>query len=116
MKSWSLLCVFLGVFGMGRLHRQADRQRTNFNTPVQSVGAQIQNNTIGSHFLGEILAYSGSQLLGAFIASAFQATLLTIQKPFWGLQDTTADITSVTYLTFADGSSSSLTPDVGFRG
>jgi hypothetical protein len=79
----------------------------NFNTPVQSVGTQIQNNTIGSHFTAEILAFSGSQLLGAFIASGFSGDVADNSNTFLGVQDSTSDITSVTYLTFADGSSSS---------
>jgi hypothetical protein len=37
----------------------------NFNTPVQSVGAQIQFNTYGN-FTAEILAFDGPTLLGVF--------------------------------------------------
>ena len=78
----------------------------NFNTPVQSVGAQIQNNSIGTNFLAEILAFNGSQLLGAYLASGFSGDVADNSNPFLGVQDTTADITSVTYLTFLSGGSS----------
>jgi hypothetical protein len=77
----------------------------NFNTPVQSVGAQIQNNTIGTNFLAEILAFNGSQLLGAYLASGFSGDVGDNSDPFLGVQDTKADITSVTYLTFVNSSS-----------
>jgi hypothetical protein len=79
----------------------------NFNTPIQSVGAQIQNNTIGTNFTAEILAFNGNQLLGAYLASGFSGDVADNSDPFLGVQDTTADITSVTYLTFLAGSSSS---------
>ena len=79
----------------------------NFNTPVQAVGAQIQNNTIGTNFLAEILAFNGNQLLGAFLASGFSGDVADNSNPFLGVQDTTADITSVSYLTFLIGGSSS---------
>jgi hypothetical protein len=38
----------------------------NFNSPVQSVGAQIQDGNIGDHFTAKILAWSGSTLIGTF--------------------------------------------------
>lgn len=99
---------FNGDFSPGAIVLVSPGSMTiNFNAPVQSVGAQIQNNTIGSHFLAEVLAFSGSQLLGAYLASGFSGDVADNSDPFLGVQDTTADITSVTYLTFADGSSSS---------
>jgi hypothetical protein len=48
-----------------------------------------------------------SFFLGAFLASGFSGDVADNSDPFLGVQDTTADINSVTYLTFADGSSSS---------
>jgi hypothetical protein len=67
----------------------------NFNTPVQAVGAQIQNNTIGTNFLAEILAFNGNQLLGAFLASGFSGDVADNSNPFLGV------------LTFLIGGSSS---------
>jgi len=72
----------------------------NFNTPVQSVGAQIQDNNIGDMFTAEILAFSGSTLLGAFTESGVSGDLGNNSNIFLGVRDTSADITSVTYLTF----------------
>lgn len=77
----------------------------NFNTPVQAIGAQIQTDSYGN-FLAEILAYNGNQLLAAFIASGLSGGLGNNSNIFLGVQDTTAGITSVTYLTFLSGSSS----------
>ena len=100
--------IFDGDFAPGdKVLVSAGPLTINFNTPVQSVGVQIQNNTIGSHFLGEILAFDGSQLLGAFTAGGFSGDVADNSNTFLGVQDTTADITSVIYLTFADGSNSS---------
>ena len=71
------------------------------------MGAQIQNNALASNFLAEILAYNGNQLLGAFIESGlFSGGVADNSNIFLGVQDTTADITSVSYLTFITGNSS----------
>jgi hypothetical protein len=72
----------------------------NFNTPVQSMGAQIQDNRIGDMFTAEILAFNGSALLGTFTESGFSGDLGDNSNIFLGVQDGSADITSVTYLTF----------------
>lgn len=79
----------------------------NFNTPIQSVGTQIQDNGIGDHFIAEILAFSGSTLLGAFTENGFSSDLGDNSNIFLGVQDSIADITSITYLT--------LTSDPTFR-
>jgi hypothetical protein len=72
----------------------------NFNTPVQSVGTQIQDGRIGDHFIAEILAFSGSTLLGTFTENGFSSDLGDNSNIFLGVQDLIADITSITYLTF----------------
>jgi hypothetical protein len=72
----------------------------NFNTPVQSVGTQIQDESIGDHFIAEILAFSGSALLGTFTENGFSSDLGDNSNIFLGVQDSIADITSITYLTF----------------
>jgi len=81
----------------------------NFNTPVQSVGAQIQDNRIGDLFTAEISAFSGSTLLGTFTRNGFSGSVGDNSNIFLGVQDTTADITSVTYRTFMSN------PDVLFQ-
>jgi hypothetical protein len=70
----------------------------NFNSPVQTVGAQIQDNSIGDHFTAEILAFNGSTFLGAFTENGFSGDVGDNSHIFLGVQ--AADITSVTYLTF----------------
>ena len=72
----------------------------NFNTPVQIVGTQIQDNRIGDHFTAEILAFNGSALLGTFTENGFSGSADDNSAIFLGVEDATADITSVTYLTF----------------
>jgi hypothetical protein len=72
----------------------------NFNSPVQTVGTQIQDNHIGEHFTAEILAFSGSTFLGAFTENGFSGDVGDNSNIFLGVHDTTPDITSVTYLTF----------------
>jgi len=72
----------------------------NFNTPVQSVGTQIQDDRIGDHFIAEILAFSGSTLLGTFTENGFSGDLGDNSNIFLGVQDSIADITSITYRTF----------------
>jgi hypothetical protein len=72
----------------------------NFNSPVRSVGAQIQDGGIGDHFTAEILAFSGSTLIGTFTENGFSGDVGDNSNIFLGVQDSTADITSVTYLTF----------------
>ena len=47
----------------------------NFNTPVQSVGTQLQDDTIGDHFIAVILAFSRSTLLGIFTENGFSGDL-----------------------------------------
>jgi hypothetical protein len=72
----------------------------NFNTPVQSVGTQIQDDKIGDHFIAEILAFSGSTLLGTFIENGFSSDLGDNSNIFLGVRDSIPDITGITYLTF----------------
>jgi hypothetical protein len=72
----------------------------SFNAPVQSVGAQIQDGNIEDRFTAEILAFSGPTLLAVFTASGFSGDLGDNSNIFLGVQDTTADITSITYLNF----------------
>jgi len=72
----------------------------NFNAPVQSVGTQIQDDRIGDHFIAEILAFSGSTLLGTFTENGFSGDLGDNSNIFLGVQDSIADITSITYRTF----------------
>jgi hypothetical protein len=72
----------------------------NFNTPVQSVGVQIQDNRIGDQFIAEIMAYSGDKLLGVFTENGFSGDVGDNSNIFLGVQDATADITSVIFLTF----------------
>jgi hypothetical protein len=72
----------------------------NFNTPVQIVGAQIQTNVIGQNFTAEIFAFNGSVLLGTFTENGFSGDVGDNSDPFLGVESATADITSVTYLTF----------------
>jgi hypothetical protein len=56
----------------------------NFNTPVEAVGAQIQDGNIGDHFTAEILAYSGSTLLGSFTENGFSGDVGDNQISFSG--------------------------------
>src|SRR4029077_17444291 len=72
----------------------------NFNSPVQTMGTQIQDNGIGDHFTAEILAFNGNTLLGTFTENGFSGDVGDNSNIFLGVQDTTTDITSVTYLTF----------------
>ncbi len=72
----------------------------NFNTPVETVGAQIQDGRIGDLFTAEILAFSGSVLLATFTETGFSGDVGDNSDIYLGVQDATADITSVTYLTF----------------
>lgn len=72
----------------------------NFNTPVQTVGAQIQDNRIGDLFTAVIFAFNGNVLLGTFARSGFSGDVGDNSNIFLGVQDSVADITSVTYLTF----------------
>jgi hypothetical protein len=71
-----------------------------FNAPVQSVGAQIQDNLIGDHFTAEILAFNGPTLLAVFTESGFSSDLGDNSNVFLGVQDSTPDITGITYLIF----------------
>ena len=80
----------------------------NFNTPVQTVGAQIQDNRIGDLFIAEILAFNGNVLLGTFTKSGFSGDVGNNSNIFLGVQDSIADITSVTYLTFTSSPEYSL--------
>jgi hypothetical protein len=66
---------------------------------VQSVGVQIQDGNIGDHFTAAILAFSGSTLIGTFTENGFSGEAGDNSNIFLGVQDSTADITSVTYLT-----------------
>jgi hypothetical protein len=72
----------------------------NFNTPVQIVGTQIQDNRIGDYFTAEILAFNGNVLLGTFTENGFTGDVGDNSAIFLGVEDATADISSVTYLTF----------------
>jgi hypothetical protein len=72
----------------------------NFNTPVQIVGTQIKDNRIGDNFTAEVLAFSGNVLLGTFTENGFTGDVADNSAIFLGVEDATADITSVTYLTF----------------
>ena len=72
----------------------------SFNAPVQAAGAQIQDNTIGDHFTAEIQAFSGSTLLGSFTESGFSGSAGDNSDIFLGVQDTTADITSIVFQVF----------------
>jgi hypothetical protein len=74
----------------------------NFNTPVQIVGTQIQDNLIGNNFTAEILAFNGNALLGTFTENGLPGSVGVGDNlaVFLGVEDATADITSVTYLTF----------------
>jgi hypothetical protein len=72
----------------------------SFNTPVQEAGAQIQDTTIGDHFTAEILAYSGNTLLGSFTENGFSGDVGDNSDIFLGVQSTTANITSIVFLTF----------------
>ncbi len=95
--------IFDGDFAPGDIvivTGQAGPLTINFNTPVQTVGTQIQDNNIGDHFTAEILAFNGSVLLGTFTESGFSGDVGDNSNIFLGVQDATADITSVTYLTF----------------
>src|SRR5262249_41281080 len=69
----------------------------NFNTPIQTVGAQIQDNIIGDHFTAEILAYNGTTLLGSFTETGFSGDVADNSNIFLGVQDASADITSIVY-------------------
>ena len=72
----------------------------NFNTPVQSVGTQLQDESIGDHFTAVILVFSGSTLRGIFTENGFSGDLGDNSNIFLGVQSSIADITSITYLTF----------------
>jgi hypothetical protein len=67
---------------------------------VQSVGKQIQDDRIGDHFIAEILAFSGSTLLGTFTENGFSGDLGDNSNIFLGVRDSIPDITGITYLTF----------------
>ena len=51
-------------------------------------------------FIAEILAFNGNALLGTFTRSGFSGSAGNNSNIFLGVQDSIADITSVTYLTF----------------
>jgi hypothetical protein len=72
----------------------------NFNTPVQIVGTQIQHNLTGGSYTAEIFAFNGSTLLGSFTENGMAGDVGDNSNIFLGVEDATADITSVTYLTF----------------
>jgi hypothetical protein len=72
----------------------------DFNTPVQVVGTQIQDGTIGDHFTAEIQAFNGPTLLGTFTENGFSGDVGDNSDIFLGVQGSIADITSVVYLTF----------------
>jgi hypothetical protein len=72
----------------------------NFNTPVQSVGTQIQDDRIGDLFTAEIQAFHSGLLLGTFTENGFSGDVGDNSDIFLGVRDTTADITSVVYLTY----------------
>ena len=69
-----------------------------FNTPVQAVGAQIQDNTIGDYFTAEIEAFHGRKLLGTFTENGFSGDVGDNSNIFLGVQDKHADITSVLFV------------------
>jgi len=72
----------------------------NFDTPVRAVGAQIQDDNIGDHFTAEVLAFDHALFLGAFTENGFSGDLGDNSNIFLGVRSDSADITSVTYLTF----------------
>jgi hypothetical protein len=76
----------------------------NFNTPVQSVGAQIQDNGIGDHFTAQISAFDGSTFLGSFTENGFSGDVGDNSDIFLGVLSSTADITSIVFQTFSVGS------------
>jgi hypothetical protein len=75
----------------------------NFNTPVEAVGAQIQDNGIGDHFTAQISAYDGSTFLGSFTENGFSGDVGDNSDIFLGVQDRTADITRIVFQTFSVG-------------
>jgi len=80
----------------------------NFSTPVQSVGTQIQDGVIGDNFTAVIMAYNGSTLLGTFTENGFSGDLGDNSNIFLGVQDSIADITSITYLAITSSPTSRL--------
>ena len=68
-----------------------------------NVGTQIQDNRIGDHFTAEILAFNGSVLLGTFTENGFSGDVGDNSNISLGVEDATADITSVTYPTLLKG-------------
>jgi hypothetical protein len=73
----------------------------NFNSPVQAVGAQIQdNNAVADHFTAQILAFSGSTFLGSFTENGVGGQAADNSDPFLGVQDSTADITTIIFQIF----------------
>ena len=72
-----------------------------FNTPVRTAGAQIQTNQIGDHFTAEIRAFNGSTLLGSFTENGFSGDVADNSNIFLGVQDATAEITSIEFRTFS---------------
>jgi YVTN family beta-propeller protein len=73
----------------------------HFDTPVQTVGAQIQTNSIGDHFTAEIRAFNGKKLLGSFTENGFSGDVADNSNIFLGVQDATADITSIEFSTIS---------------
>jgi hypothetical protein len=76
----------------------------NFNTPVQAAGAQIQYDLVSGNYTAEILAYNGSTLLGSFTENGVSGDVGNNSNIFLGIQDSTADITSIVFETFMVGS------------
>jgi hypothetical protein len=97
---------FLGNFADGDLVFYTMRSgplTLNFDTPLSTVGAQIDANTYGV-FTAEIQAFDNNVPLGTFTEDGTVTTSNDNSAIFLGVADTTEDITSIVYsLTAAPG-------------